>query len=178
MTVRFKRMTVRVFAVLVVSVIGIVGSIAPVQAQSNTVDSITIKWREDVLPQGAGGVSDALQTALGNTLRIETSVVGRNRDGSFILQLSSPQSVDAVRAAINRVRMSLPVIYANLNAAAGQRERRYRARFRWRGLAASRNDAHGQVSRCHVDPDVGVERKACPATTGSTQCACGPTARL
>ena len=118
MTVRFKRMTVRVFAVLVVSVIGIVGSIAPVQAQSNTVDSITIKWREDVLPQGAGGVSDALQTALGNTLRIETSVVGRNRDGSFVLQLSSPQSVDAVRAAINRVRMSLPVIYANLNAAA------------------------------------------------------------
>ena len=113
MEIDLRRLIPRVVALLAL-VIASVFAVASVQAQVGTVDSITVKWRDDALPPGATGIPDALLGALASTLHADTTVIGRNRDGAFRLQLGSPQSIDDARAAINRVRMSLPVTYVGL----------------------------------------------------------------
>ncbi len=113
-----RHFTLRVFALLAAVVIANIGAVATVQAQGSPVDSITVKWRDDVLAPGAGDIPDALRGALAGALHTDVVVVGRNRDGAFRVRLGSPQSIDDARAAINRVRMSLPVAYVNLIPAA------------------------------------------------------------
>ena len=59
---------------------------------------------------------DALQASLSRALRMDATQYGRTRDGAFLLRLPAPLELDVARAAINRVRATLPVVYANLNA--------------------------------------------------------------
>ncbi|MEO8740903.1 MAG: S8 family peptidase [Casimicrobiaceae bacterium] len=89
----------------------------PIAALADTmIESITIKWRDDALAQGATAMPDGLQTSLSRALRMDATAYGRTRDGAFVLRLPAPLELDVARAAINRVRATLPVIYANLNA--------------------------------------------------------------
>ena len=160
-----RRLIPRVVALLAL-VIASVFAVASVQAQVGTVDSITVKWRDDALPPGATGIPDALLGALASTLHADTTVIGRNRDGAFRLQLGSPQSIDDARAAINRVRMSLPVTYVGLGPPAHDAQS---AAALAEQPPAARDPAHGQVSRPHPDLDLSAERNAGPNEPGRAQ---------
>ena len=88
----------------------------PAQAQDVLVQSITIKWNESAVADSSVTIPDQARAALSQALRQGVVQLGRTRDGAFRLGLSSPLSEDEARAAINRVRMALPVVYASAHA--------------------------------------------------------------
>ena len=93
--------------------------VVPVAAFADTmIESITVKWRDDAVAPDAKTLPDALQVPLSQALRMDATPFARTRDGAFQLRLPAPVELDVARAAINRVRATLPVVYANLNAPA------------------------------------------------------------
>lgn len=90
--------------------------LAATSAAADEIDSIVVRFRDDVV-RGGAEMSSMQRDALAATLGTPFNVVGRTREGAFTLQFAAPLDVDTARAAINRVRLDAGVLYAN--AAAG-----------------------------------------------------------
>ncbi len=82
-------------------------------AAQSVIDSITVKFRDDVAPTSAA-LSDASRAELYDALQMHFVQVGGTRDGAFRLELTKPVPLDDARAAVNRVRMLSQVLYANI----------------------------------------------------------------
>ena len=90
---------------------------APVRADT-LIESIIVKWRDDAAPRDTAVLPEALRHALSDALGKEVTVTGRARDGAFKLLLPAPLAQDEARLAINRARMTLPVVYVGMVAPA------------------------------------------------------------
>ena len=103
------------YRLLLVTVVAayVVGHAATARAVA-MVDAITIKWSEQLVADADTPLPDNLRAALVDALRFTPILVGRTRDGAFRFELTQPLSIDEARAAINRVRMKLPVLYASV----------------------------------------------------------------
>ncbi len=97
----------------------VVGHAATARAGA-MVDAITIKWNEQLVADADAPLPDNLRTALVDALRFTPILIGRTRDGAFRFELIQPLSIDEARAAINRVRMKLPVLYASVGDSSGE----------------------------------------------------------
>ncbi|MEJ7667862.1 MAG: S8 family serine peptidase [Casimicrobiaceae bacterium] len=103
-----------VLRLLLAAAIGVGAAISPALAANPTIESITVKWRDAVLPDSTSALPDAARAALSAALRMPFIEVGRARDGAFRLDLPGSLSIDEARAAINRLRMLPQVLYADI----------------------------------------------------------------
>ena len=87
------------------------------------IESIAVKWRDDAAPRDTTLLPEVLRVALAAALGMEVTSTGRARDGAFRLRLESPLAQDEARRAINRARMTLPVVYAGFIAPVKQTPR-------------------------------------------------------
>jgi serine protease len=78
------------------------------------VDTIVVKYRDDVLPQNAAEIPSSDRLTLGHLLRAGFTDAGRTKDGAFRLAIQPPLTIDEARAAINRVRLNPDVLYVNI----------------------------------------------------------------
>src|SRR6266851_5942715 len=68
-------------------------------AAQSVIDSITVKFRDDVAPTSAA-LSDASRAELYDALQMHFVQVGGTRDGAFRLELTKPVPLDDARAAV------------------------------------------------------------------------------
>ncbi|MEO8740902.1 MAG: S8 family peptidase [Casimicrobiaceae bacterium] len=100
-------------ALIVVAVVGAMSAAQTVRADPR-IESIAVKWRDDVVPRDTVTLPDELRRALAAALGMPITPMSRARDGAFKLRLAQPLTLAAARAAINRVRMTLPIVYVNV----------------------------------------------------------------
>ncbi len=112
-----------VLRLLLFAAMGVGAAITPALAARSTIDSITVQWREAVLPESAPALTDAARAALSAALGMPFIEVGRARDGAFRLNLPRPLPVDEARAAVNRVRM-LPQVPTRISTNPNREPRR------------------------------------------------------
>jgi serine protease len=96
--------------------IGALARAAPLAsaAGSGLVGEIVVKYRDDSLPKGIASLPDAEMQALAKAIQSGFAESGRASDGSFRILLNPPLSVDAARAALNRVREDRAVMFASV----------------------------------------------------------------
>jgi len=83
-------------------------------AAATMVDAIVVKYRDDALPASTVRMSDRDLATLGHLHKASVSNLGRTRDGGFRLAIDPPLSIDAARAAINKLRLNPAVLYVSI----------------------------------------------------------------
>ncbi len=82
------------------------------------IESVVIRLRDDAAATDATTMPSREMSRIANQLRTGLVESGRTRDGAFKLTFSPALSVEAARAAINRVRMLPDVVYADMVSSA------------------------------------------------------------
>ncbi len=78
------------------------------------VDTIVVRYRDDASTQHAATIAVRERQTLGHLSKASVTDAGRTRDGAFRLSIQPPMTIDAARAAINRVRLNPDVLYASI----------------------------------------------------------------
>jgi len=94
---------------------GCVGAVAQVSTVAPMIGSITVKWRDGILPAGAPALTADAQAMLNAALQTPIVQAGGTRDGALRLALAQPLPLDEARAAVNRVRLLPQVLYAKID---------------------------------------------------------------
>ncbi len=85
----------------------------PAAATAADVGAVVVKLDERRGPEGTSDLPASLTESLRAALGVPFAATGRARNGAFTLALATPLPIDAVRAALNRVRLDPRVLYAN-----------------------------------------------------------------
>lgn len=87
-------------------------------AAATTIDTVVIRLHEDAATTEAVTMPATAMAGIANQLRTGLVESGRTADGAFRLTLVPALSVEAARAAVNRVRMLPEVVYADTTSSA------------------------------------------------------------
>ncbi|MEP7329392.1 MAG: S8 family serine peptidase, partial [Betaproteobacteria bacterium] len=87
-------------------------------ASATPIDAVVIRLRDDVAAASLTSLPPGELNRIANQLRTGLVESGRTRDGAFKLTFSPALSVEAARAAINRVRMLPGIVYADMVSSA------------------------------------------------------------
>jgi serine protease len=90
--------------------------VRPAYAADATIDTVVVKLRDGVIANPAAGLPAGEVSSLRAAMQTTFAQTGYTRDGAVQLQLTSPLSLDAARAAVNRARLLPEVLYANIVA--------------------------------------------------------------
>ena len=113
-------------ALLLAAIVGV--------ASAATIDTVVIRLRDDAATADAAAMPSREMSRIANQLRTGLVESGRTRDGAFKLTFSPALSVEAARAAINRVRMLPDVVYADMASSTAMPPRRTKAALEGRRL--------------------------------------------
>ncbi len=90
-------------------------------------------------------MSDRDLATLGHLHKASVSNLGRTRDGGFRLAIDPPLSIDAARAAINKLRLNPAVLYVSIAERDALEQERGRREDGRRCGHASGARVHGEV---------------------------------
>ena len=98
------------------------GLATPMAASADTIDAIVVRYAETAVPVQATELPAAQYARVAEALGVTFSVTGRTRDGGFVIGFPRSIDVDAVRAALNKLRLDPSLLYANVAPGAPVRD--------------------------------------------------------
>jgi len=84
------------------------------RAADGVVDAIAVRFSDAAVPEGTAALPAHLEQSLRNNLSVPFVVVGKTKDGAFLIKFGEGVDLDAARAALNAIRLDPTIVYANV----------------------------------------------------------------